>query len=185
MTNDDGPPSGPDGHSPFVYRFARQLVTQLGADVRVVVPASQRSWVGKSYMIAQKVIGAYYYARGEDGTEGETCELPRKCQGDEMEWILLDGTPGTSSLDLKRRLESRPDGRSIPACFSAATCASIALHNLFPAGSFDLVVSGYVLGVRACTACDSDRRRHTHPARPSLRRPNFGRNTSTAFALSS
>lgn len=45
--------------------------------------------------------------------------------------ILLDGTP--------------------------ATCASIALHNLFAPDSFDFVISG----------------------------PNFGRNTSSAFALSS
>ncbi|GAA5876338.1 hypothetical protein JCM3774_003727 [Rhodotorula dairenensis] len=131
VTNDDGPPSGPGGHSPFVYPFARALVTQLGWDVRVVVPASQRSWVGKSYLIAEKVTGAYYYPGGDDGTEGETRELPRKTKDGEMEWVLLDGTP--------------------------ATCSSIALHNLFPANSFDLVISG----------------------------PNFGRNTSTAFALSS
>lgn len=46
------------------------------------------------------------------------------------EWILLDGTP--------------------------ATCANVALHNLYP-GQIDLVISG----------------------------PNLGRNTSAAFALSS
>ncbi|GAA5953515.1 hypothetical protein JCM8115_000548 [Rhodotorula mucilaginosa] len=131
ITNDDGPPSGTGGHSPFIYPFARALMTHLNWDVRVVVPASQRSWVGKSYLIAEKVTGAYYYPRGEDGTEGETRELPRPIGEGEMEWVLLDGTP--------------------------ATCSSIALHNLFPANSFDLVISG----------------------------PNFGRNTSTAFALSS
>lgn len=38
-----------------------------------------------------------------------------------------------------------------------ATCASIGLHNLYPPNTFDLVISG----------------------------PNFGRNTSSAFALSS
>lgn len=48
-----------------------------------------------------------------------------------MEMIFLDGTP--------------------------ATCASIALHNLYPPNSFDLLISG----------------------------PNFGRNTSSSFALSS
>ncbi|GAA5980614.1 hypothetical protein JCM10908_001708 [Rhodotorula pacifica] len=131
LTNDDGPPSSTRGHSPFIYPFARALITHLNWDVRVVVPASQRSWVGKSYLIAEKVTGAYYYPKGEDGTEGEMRELPRPTEEGEMEWILLEGTP--------------------------ATCSSIALHNLFPAGSFDLVISG----------------------------PNFGRNTSTAFALSS
>ncbi|GAA5995009.1 5'/3'-nucleotidase SurE [Rhodotorula paludigena] len=131
LTNDDGPPSGPGGHSPFIYPFARQLAAQLDADVRVVVPASQRSWVGKAYHIAEKTTGVYYYPAGEDGTEGESHELPRERRDGEMEWILLKGTP--------------------------ATCASIALHNLFAPDSFDLVISG----------------------------PNFGRNTSTAFALSS
>lgn len=98
ITNDDGPPSGTGGHSPFIYPFARALMTHLNWDVRVVVPASQRSWVGKSYLIAEKVTGAYYYPRGEDGTEGERRELPRPIGEGEMEWILLDGTPGESPL---------------------------------------------------------------------------------------
>ncbi|BGP12731.1 hypothetical protein JCM10213_008869 [Rhodosporidiobolus nylandii] len=134
VTNDDGPPSQSTGNSPFVYPFARGLVEHLNADVRVVVPSSQRSWVGKAYLIAQEVKGTYYYPAGEDGTEGEERELPKK-EGErkegEVEMVLLDGTP--------------------------ATCANIALHNLFPKDSFDVVISG----------------------------PNFGRNTSTAFALSS
>lgn len=98
ITNDDGPPSGTGGHSPFIYPFARALMTHLNWDVRVVVPASQRSWVGKSYLIAEKVTGAYYYPRGEDGTEGERRELPRPIGEGEMEWILLDGTPGEYSV---------------------------------------------------------------------------------------
>ncbi|GAA6047348.1 hypothetical protein JCM3770_001900 [Rhodotorula araucariae] len=133
LTNDDGPPSGAAGHSPFIWPFARALVDLLGADVRVVVPATQKSWVGKAYHIAEKTTGVYYYppAGSDDGTGGETRELPRERTEGEMEWILLQGTP--------------------------ATCASIALNNLFAPGSFDLVISG----------------------------PNFGRNTSTAFAMSS
>ncbi|BGP21742.1 hypothetical protein JCM10295v2_000617 [Rhodotorula toruloides] len=131
LTNDDGRPSPKTGHSPFIYPFARGLVEQLGWDVRVVVPDSQKSWVGKSYLIGDKVTGQYYYPAGEDGTEGELRDLPRPTKEGEMEWVLLQGTP--------------------------ATCASIALNNLFPPDSFDLVISG----------------------------PNFGRNTSTAFAMSS
>ena len=41
ITNDDGPPGD---SSPFVYPFARALVEQLGWEVRVVVPSSQKSW---------------------------------------------------------------------------------------------------------------------------------------------
>lgn len=59
LTNDDGRPSPKTGHSPFIYPFARGLVEQLGWDVRVVVPDSQKSWVGKSYLIGDKVTGQY------------------------------------------------------------------------------------------------------------------------------
>ncbi|GAA5904316.1 hypothetical protein JCM6882_003194 [Rhodosporidiobolus microsporus] len=134
ITNDDGTPSKASGHSPFVHPFALGLIQHLNASVRVVVPSSQKSWVGKAYLIGQEVAGTYYYPAGEDGTEGEERELPKKEEekGEgEVEYVLLDGTP--------------------------ATCANIALHNLFPKDSFDVVISG----------------------------PNFGRNTSTAFALSS
>jgi tubulin--tyrosine ligase len=142
ITNDDGPPSGTGGHSPFIYPFARALMTHLNWDVRVVVPASQRSWVGKSYLIAEKVTGAYYYPRGEDGTEGETRELPRPIGEGEMEWVLLDGTPG--EYPPFGSLSERAFGRLISArsLVETATCSSIALHNLFPANSFDLVISG-------------------------------------------
>ncbi|GAA5914782.1 hypothetical protein JCM8208_005700 [Rhodotorula glutinis] len=132
LTNDDGPPSGTQGHSPFVYPFARALV-DAGHDVRVVVPSSQKSWIGKAYHIADKCTGVFYYppVGSEDGTGGETRDLPRERRDGEMEWVLLNGTP--------------------------ATCASVALHNLFAPNSFDLVISG----------------------------PNLGRNSSTAFAMSS
>lgn len=62
---------------------------------------------------------------------GETSPVSRPLRPGEIdEWILLDGTP--------------------------ATCANVAIHNLYP-GKIDLVVSG----------------------------PNMGRNTSAAFAMSS
>ncbi|GAA6001781.1 hypothetical protein JCM10207_002317 [Rhodosporidiobolus poonsookiae] len=135
LTNDDGPPSGTQGHSPFIWPFAKALVDQLNADVRVVVPAVQQSWQGKAYRIGEKVKGCYFYPDPNgDGTTGEQLPLPKRAEErkeGELEFILLQGTP--------------------------ATCASIALHNLFSPDSFDVVLSG----------------------------PNFGRNTSTAFALSS
>jgi len=106
------------------------LTNDFGWDVRVVIPSTQKSWIGKAYQIKDIIVGRYYYPRGPDGF-GETSETSRPLkEGELAEWILLDGTP--------------------------ATCANIALHNLYP-GEIDLLISG----------------------------PNYGRNSSAAFALSS
>ncbi|KAL0951159.1 hypothetical protein HGRIS_007891 [Hohenbuehelia grisea] len=127
LTNDDGPPSR---DSPYIFGLYRHLTKDLGWDVQVVIPSSQKSWIGKAYHITEITKGRYYYPRETDG-KGEVSEISRPLKdGEVAEWILLDGTP--------------------------ATCANVALHNLFP-GRFDLVISG----------------------------PNLGRNTSAAFALSS
>ncbi|KAF9505021.1 hypothetical protein BS47DRAFT_1437345 [Hydnum rufescens UP504] len=118
LTNDDGPPSR---DSPFI----------LGFDVKVVIPSSQKSWIGKAFHIKEKITGRYYYPRQHPNLKPETSHVSRPLKEGELgEWILLDGTP--------------------------ATCANIGLHNLYPR-EIDLVVSG----------------------------PNFGRNTSSAFVLSS
>ncbi|KAG8951591.1 hypothetical protein FRC04_005878 [Tulasnella sp. 424] len=121
-----------------------------GWDVKVVIPSSQKSWIGKAYQIKDIIKGApkkiatyetafsnpfliqgrYYYPRAPDG-KGETSEFSRPLkEGEVGEWVLLDGTP--------------------------ATCTNIALHNLYP-DQIDLVISG----------------------------PNYGRNSSSAFTLSS
>ncbi|KAH7915777.1 sure-like protein [Hygrophoropsis aurantiaca] len=125
--NDDGPP-GPE--SPYSFGLYRHLTRDLGFNVKVVIPSSQKSWIGKAYHITETTEGRYYYPREPDGL-GETSYVSRPLRDGEIaEWILLDGTP--------------------------ATCANIALHNIFP-GKIDLLISG----------------------------PNFGRNTSAAFSLSS
>ncbi|KAJ8702629.1 hypothetical protein PTI98_001330 [Pleurotus ostreatus] len=127
LTNDDGPPSR---DSPYIYGLFRHLTTHHGWDVKVVIPSSQKSWIGKAYHITEITKGRYYYPREPDGM-GEISEISRPLKdGEVAEWILLDGTP--------------------------ATCANIAVHNIYP-GHFNLVISG----------------------------PNLGRNTSSAFALSS
>ncbi|KAI0639379.1 survival protein sure-like phosphatase/nucleotidase [Trametes polyzona] len=127
LTNDDGPP----GHeSPYIYGLYRHLTQDLGWDVKVVIPSSQKSWIGKAYQIKDIIAGRYYYPRDPDGL-GEVSEQSRPLKdGEVAEWILLDGTP--------------------------ATCANIGLHNLYH-GQIDLLISG----------------------------PNLGRNSSSAFALSS
>ncbi|KAK2461897.1 hypothetical protein APHAL10511_006360 [Amanita phalloides] len=127
LTNDDGPPRPHE--SPFVLGFYRYLTRNLGWSVKVVLPNAQKSWIGKAHHIHQTTKGWYFYPR-DDG-QGEIVVQSRPLKDGELaEWILLDGTP--------------------------ATCANIALHNLYP-GQIDLVISG----------------------------PNVGRNTSAAFALSS
>jgi len=128
LTNDDGPP-GPD--SPYILGFYRHLTQDLGWDVKVVVPSTQKSWIGKAFQIQDTVRGRYYYPRVADDGQGEISQSSRSLKEGELgEWILLDATP--------------------------ASCSNIALHNLFP-GEIDLVISG----------------------------PNFGRNTSSVFSLSS
>lgn len=127
LVNDDGPP-GPD--SPYIFGFYKHLIKDLGWDVKVAIPSSQKSWIGKSYHITEITRGRYFYPREPDGLQGEVSLVPRKSTDGADEWILLDGTP--------------------------ASCTNISLHNLYP-GQIDLVISG----------------------------PNFGRNTSAAFSLSS
>ncbi|KAK0456471.1 survival protein sure-like phosphatase/nucleotidase [Armillaria borealis] len=128
LTNDDGPPNPRD--SPYVFGLYQHLTQTLGWNVKVVLPSSQKSWIGKAYHIKEVTKGTYFYPKSPDGT-GEVAVTSRPLKDGEIaEWILLDGTP--------------------------ATCANVGLHNLFP-GQIDLVVSG----------------------------PNLGRNSSSAFALSS
>ncbi|KAA1471470.1 sure-like protein [Dentipellis sp. KUC8613] len=116
LTNDDGPP-GPD--SPYIYGLYKHLVNVLGWDVKVVIPSTQKSWIGKAYHIKDTIRGKYYYPRDPDGL-GEITEASRPLkEGEIAEWILLDGTP--------------------------ATCTNVALHNLYP-GQIDLVLSGPNLG---------------------------------------
>lgn len=116
LTNDDGPPDFKE--SPYVLGLYRHLTEELGWDVTVVLPSSQKSWIGKAYHIKDITKGSYFYPR-YDG-KGETSVTPRPLKPGELaQWILFDGTP--------------------------ATCVNIALHNVFP-GQIDLVISGPNLG---------------------------------------
>ncbi|KAJ7357393.1 hypothetical protein DFH08DRAFT_851825 [Mycena albidolilacea] len=44
LINDDGPPD--DKASPYIFSFYNHLVS-LGWNVKVVLPSSQKSWIGK------------------------------------------------------------------------------------------------------------------------------------------
>lgn len=122
LVNDDGPP-GPQ--SPYIYGLYRHLTTNLRWDVKVVVPSSQKSWIGKAFHIKEITKGRYYYPKEPNGM-GEVSSTSRPLNGGEVaEWVLLDGTP--------------------------ATCTNIALHNLYP-GVIDLVISGPNLGRNSSAA---------------------------------
>ncbi|KAF8973946.1 survival protein sure-like phosphatase/nucleotidase [Flammula alnicola] len=127
LTNDDGPPDSKE--SPYILGLYRHLTQHLGWDVKVVLPSAQKSWIGKAYHIKEITKGSYFYPKDDGSGDISLRSRPLK-DGELAEWILLDGTP--------------------------ATCANVALHNLYTDG-IDLVISG----------------------------PNLGRNTSSAFALSS
>lgn len=115
VTNDDGPPS-PES-SPYVHCLVRQL-QQAGHTVSVCLPHTQRSWIGKAYMIGQ-TLKPLYYRPGtavHDASKGTRHQRPSPTNQVE-EWILLDGTP--------------------------ASCAQIGLYHFFhDKGPVDLVVSG-------------------------------------------
>ncbi|KAH9825129.1 survival protein sure-like phosphatase/nucleotidase [Melampsora americana] len=127
LTNDDGPCSSSE--SPFIHSFSRHLrSTFLGSSpekLKVVLPDSQKSWIGKAYIIKDTISLNYF-----DPESSTKSKRPIKNLKSQDQWILLSGTP--------------------------ASCSNIALFNLFP-NKIDLVISG----------------------------PNYGRNTSSAFSLSS
>ncbi|KIY52757.1 sure-like protein [Fistulina hepatica ATCC 64428] len=79
--NDDGPPDPIE--SPYIYGLYKHLVNVLGWDVKVVIPSSQKSWIGFLNV---------FLADGQ----GETSSESRPLRDDEVgEWILLNGTPAS------------------------------------------------------------------------------------------
>ncbi|KAH9459758.1 hypothetical protein H4Q26_005045 [Puccinia striiformis f. sp. tritici PST-130] len=128
LTNDDGPCSTEE--SPFIYSFSKLLLQEfLKSDpekLKVVIPDSQKSWIGKAYIIKDKLnVINYDPLTGIKSTSNNSED-----QADLPSWKVVNGTP--------------------------ASCSNLALFNLYP-NQIDLVISG----------------------------PNFGRNTSSAFSLSS
>lgn len=101
-----------------------------GHTVSVVLPHTQRSWIGKAHIVGQTLTATHFRPGTLHEDDGVT--RPRPFDDGEDEWILVDGTP--------------------------ASCVQIGLHHEFQdRGPVDLVLSG----------------------------PNYGRNTTAVFALSS
>lgn len=110
--NDDGPPS--QVSSPYVHSFVYEL-QQKGHTVSVVLPHTQRSWIGKAHLVGKTVTPTYFRPGTLHVDDGSTTDRPRQDGGEE--WILVDGTP--------------------------ASCAQIGIHHYFKdRGDIDLVVSG-------------------------------------------
>ncbi|KAH8598846.1 tubulin-tyrosine ligase family protein-like protein [Bisporella sp. PMI_857] len=116
VVNDDGPPSNQS--SPYVHSLVKTL-QEAGHIVSVVLPHTQRSWIGKAHIIGQTVKPLYFRPgtlHKDDGTT-HTRPLPPGAGKDQEEWILVDGTP--------------------------ASCVQIGLYHYFQdRPPIDLVVSG-------------------------------------------
>lgn len=103
---------------------------EAGHTVSVILPHTQRSWIGKAHMVGQMLTTTYFRPGTVLKDDGITQDHPFN-DGKE-EWVLVDGTP--------------------------ASCVQLGLHHLFKdRGPVDLVLSG----------------------------PNYGRNTTAIFAMSS
>lgn len=120
----------------------QSLVTTLqaaGHTVSVILPHTQRSWIGKAHIVGQPIKPTYFRPGplyNADKTalhnSGTTSLRPLPSNSSDEEWVLIDSTP--------------------------ASCVQIGLHHYFKSrGPIDLVVSG----------------------------PNYGRNTTAVFSLSS
>merc|ERR1712000_456863 len=57
VVNDDGPPSNQS--SPYVHSLVKSL-QEAGHIVSVVLPHTQRSWIGKAHIIGQTVKPTYF-----------------------------------------------------------------------------------------------------------------------------
>ncbi|KAF2181927.1 sure-like protein [Zopfia rhizophila CBS 207.26] len=120
ITNDDGPPS--DQSSPYIHSLVSTLQS-AGHTVSVVLPHTQRSWIGKAHLVGKSIKPSYFRPaplttqNGRLSNTGTISNRPLPEGSQEEEWILVDSTP--------------------------ASCVQIGLYHYFKSrGPIDLVVSG-------------------------------------------
>lgn len=135
LTNDDGPLN--DQFSNYIRPFV-QVLKRLYPhwQLTICVPHVQKSWIGKAHLAGKKLSAQFLYSKldSEDNSylgpfiqpqvASKDSQLPRsvlnsEVSRDDIEWILIDGTP--------------------------ASCVNIGLHHL-STEKFDLVISGPNLG---------------------------------------
>lgn len=135
LTNDDGPLN--DQFSNYIRPFVQTLRRLYPHwQLTVCVPHVQKSWIGKAHLAGKRLSAQFLYSKvdSEDNSylgpfiqpqiAVEGSKLPRRVNNpevsrDDIEWILIDGTP--------------------------ASCSNIGLHHLSHE-PFDLVISGPNLG---------------------------------------
>jgi tubulin--tyrosine ligase len=155
VVNDDGPPSPTS--SPYVHSLVRELQAH-GHTVSVCLPHTQRSWIGKAHMIGQTVKPLYYRPPPPSApAAGLVDDDDINNSGDANNTTRRYTGPRHGST------HARPSTRKgveewILVDGTPASCVQIGLYHFFrDRGPVDLVVSG----------------------------PNYGRNTTAVFALSS
>ncbi|TKA82365.1 hypothetical protein B0A49_00106 [Cryomyces minteri] len=169
VTNDDGPPS--PASSPYVLTLVRTLQA-AGHTVSVVLPHTQRSWIGKAHIVGQAIKPTYYRPR-----TGTTHERPlksggggkgagrsgamggdgRAVNGDSITNGVVSAAQGVST-GAASTSASEDEEEWVLIDSTPASCVQIGLHHFFASrGPVALVLSG----------------------------PNYGRNTTALFALSS
>ncbi|KAH6842869.1 hypothetical protein B0I37DRAFT_436738 [Chaetomium sp. MPI-CAGE-AT-0009] len=177
VVNDDGPPS--PHSSPYVHSLVRELQAH-GHTVSVCLPHTQRSWIGKAHMIGQTVKPLYYRppppsapAAGliHDDNNNDSTNTKQQPAAPTTTTTGTgasttepgNGAAAASSGHGHGTTHTRPSTRRgteewILVDGTPASCVQIGLYHFFrDRGPVDLVVSG----------------------------PNYGRNTTAVFALSS
>lgn len=159
VTNDDGPPSPA---SPYVHALVRGLQA-AGHVVSVCLPDGQRSWIGKAHMIGKTVKPVYYRPppiydpQSNDHNHASSLTYPRPASSSSN----ARRKNNNKTLNIHHHLpkpEQGPIEEWVLVDGTPASAAQIGLHHAFKErGAVDLVVSG----------------------------PNFGRNSTALFALSS
>lgn len=147
----------PSPHSsPYVHSFVRELQS-AGHTVSVCLPNTQRSWIGKAHMIGQTVKPSYY--RPPPLSQPAAGLEPAAPEDDEKAAAAAAAAASSAHGTVHARPSSQPGTEEwVLVDGTPASCAQIGLFHFFQdRGPVDLVVSG----------------------------PNYGRNTTAVFALSS
>lgn len=159
--------------------FVRALQGR-GHLVSVVVPDAQRSWIGKAHLVGEKVVPTYYYPPKRDlrdeqrggvaglGNEGgAVAEKPLRSRKRRR---VIDGGGKEADDDVDSE-----DEEWILVSSTPASCVQLALTYYFPATPRP--------GASSTSAEPSPPRRP--PVDLVISGPNYGRNTTAVFALSS
>ncbi|GCE99124.1 putative tubulin--tyrosine ligase pby1 [Zygosaccharomyces mellis] len=141
LTNDDGPLN--DEFSPYIRPFVQHIKKNYPDwELTICIPDRQRSWIGKAHFAGKSLNAQFLYSKpdADDNSylgpfirpqlDSVDSKLPRDTKNsdvskDDIEWILIDGTP--------------------------ASCVNIGLYHL-NSKSFDLVISGPNVGRNTSSA---------------------------------